>query len=619
MRTKKSLSMGFVAILVLSMAIFMVPTGLSSYENNPAPAIWLDPSFTDTLERCEEFTVSIVVNTTGGDPLNGGSMYLWEYNLYWNTSWLDLVSYTPVITAKPDIYLGWGNDIAYINNIMNTTKGEHWYAVSAQAPASAYVGVHWLCNYTFHVIDAPIEPASAYTGDFDFHLEALSDYDLVDIVPSGDWVIGQYRIHPIEAPKPKLVIKPKKTHGVCGEKFNITIEIYDLVKEWNLWGWEAQLTYDDAYLCPTASYEGPFLPSFVVQPSANTSYINILNHTADTILTAGSFNDANHTAPECKGTYGIVSILEFNASVQTIAPEVVATDFTLHDIKLAGVYPNGTEYAIEYLAPENATYNVPYKVVGWFLDCYTDPVRKKVVNGTTDYIGLGLNATADSYETQDLVILHAYLEYNFQPETGKIVMFEVYGPNRTISIIRTAITNCTGVATIEFTIPNIPAAFGHWVCYQAAQVKIYQKPEDWLFWKVGWIIEITNVDVVPGEGGWEDPTGPTKCEYIKIVVSYKTISFMPCDVLFTVVVLDELLDPIQEETWWIWVEPTYPVLCSERNDTTTIESHIPCFAHAGFATVYVNAFTNFPMLCGCPYCPEATAIFYIVASICPCP
>ena len=348
-------SIAIVGAALWSMAILMVPAGHAGYTPHPAPALWMDPNSTVNLNKCDNFTVSIVVNTTGGGPLN--NMYLWEYELYWNTSWLSVDSYTPVITAKPDIYLGWGDNIVYIKNDLNETyeptRGRHWYAVSANAPAQGYVGVHWLCNYTFHVEEQPYEPAPAYTGDFDFHLEALSDFDLEDIVEAGDWVIGTFQLLSVPLPPPELKVKPKEVHGVCGENFNITIEINHLDASLNMCRWNATLSYNTTMLDAEASFEGPFLDGF-----GNANYTDVINDTLGTVYTTGFFVGLPDTPPN--GT-GVLAFIEFNASWQyTVPPRFPPVTCSL------GLYNNNTVSCANLTINNtviNATYTAPYKTI----------------------------------------------------------------------------------------------------------------------------------------------------------------------------------------------------------------------------------------------------------------
>lgn len=157
--------------------------------------IWLEPSFTGNLHKSDNFTVSIVVNITAPTRGGGNGMYMWEYNLTWETDWLSLVDHDPVIySGVNDIILGWHTN--YYIATDDVGANYHWYAVSALSPAPAFTGVVWLCNYTFHVEDQPYEPEPAYTGEFSFHLEAIADDKVQDIINPDDWVIGTFRIQP---------------------------------------------------------------------------------------------------------------------------------------------------------------------------------------------------------------------------------------------------------------------------------------------------------------------------------------------------------------------------------------------------------------------------------------
>ena len=169
---------------------------IGTFRIQPAQALWLEPSFTDNLNKCEEFSVSLMVNITEPTPGGGRGLYMWEYELYWNTSWLSLVDHDPVIySGVNDIILGWHAN--YYIAADDVGAHYHWYAVCALYPAPAFTGVTWLCNYTFHVEEQPYQPQPAYTGQFDFHLEALADDEFGDYIPEDtDWVIGTFRIQP---------------------------------------------------------------------------------------------------------------------------------------------------------------------------------------------------------------------------------------------------------------------------------------------------------------------------------------------------------------------------------------------------------------------------------------
>lgn len=615
MYSKKLLSIGFIALLVLSTAMVTVtanPWDTVVDDPHAANAIWVDPNSyltsleLDTLAESNTFTVDVLINVSVSSPLLG--LYGFEYKLSWDESLIDVVDIQYHAPA------GWTSvfEVANYTRDFNSIPGKnetHVLSLTTLAGA-AFQGVMSLCTYVFHVETSVFEPSPNTIGTLDIWEDILVDkYQASEIAHSTD--DGDYRICAIPIPSPELAINPPKVQGVCGEPFNITIDIRKVVAQHDFWGWEAKVSFNTTHLTALNSYEGPFLPSF--QGPNGTYYINIINNTVGIILTGGGFL-GNHTAPTSVAAWRTLAILEFNASFQTIAPDIQSSLIELYDVKLVGRYPNGTLYDIEHTVVHGATYNVPYKTVGWSLDSFTDHFRKKC---WTPFIGEGINVTADAYEPQDLVILYAYLQYNFEPEAYKLVSFEIHGPANpyyNITIIRTAWTNASGIAMINFTIPGsgIPnwqeMVFGKWSEYEAAQVKIYEKPHDWLWFEVGWIVETLDVTVLP-------PEGAKKSEMIEITVVFKNIMMIPKWVLFTVVVYDELLDPIQWDAWWVLAAPaTYAHNPIPTYNSTVVFSHIVDYAHVGTATVYVNAFTDFPSLCGCPYCPEITTTFFVLAT-----
>jgi len=91
-----------------------------------------------------------------------------------------------------------------------------------------------------------------------------------------------------------------------------------------------------------------------------------------------------------------------------------------------------------------------------------------------------------------------------KPISDKIVAFEVHGPPnplKNITVIRTAMTNASGVATINFRIPwpdenPETIVLGLWIAY--ACVGIYEeKVEDTLAFMVGFTVAVT--DIVPSK------------------------------------------------------------------------------------------------------------------------
>jgi hypothetical protein len=595
MNIKKVLSIGFIAMILLSMTAVTIPiTGAV-----PADAIWVEPADSGNKNLGDSFTVAVMVNIT--------NMYGFEYKFGWDDTVLSLTSYDPHGDNTPggDMPAGWAS--SFVAKDDTTVSGRHWYGVSALS-GTAFTGVYSLAEYTFQVIDQPALPDPDYVGVLDIYDDKLVD-DAAALIPhtTGD---GAYTVPSVVPPLPDLKLKPAPLiEGVYGETFNITLEIEGLFAAYDLCGWEAKISYNTTVLDGLNSYEGSFLPGFA--GVNGTYYVNVINDTVGVIHTAGLFL-GNHTQPAGSG---VLAILEFNATKLFEVPTEGSPPFDfpidLYDTKLS----NCATDPINHTAFDTV-YRAPYQTLGWSLDCYTDNFRKKCF---TPFIGLGPNATADAFEPHDMVILYSYLSYNEWPQQNWLVSFEIYGPVNpyfNFTLFRTAVTNASGVATINFTIPwpcenAEEIIFGKWTCIQYAQVKdpwagegedYSARPFDILMWDVGWIIEIVSVEVAP------DPVAP--CQTLNITVFYKNIMSIEKCVVFAVSIYDDLLDPIGSAVDCMCAPPGE--YCNPYYGSFTLYIHIPKWAHVGpRSQVFVNAYTALPTAGGCIYCPEGSTTFTI--------
>jgi len=620
---KKVLSIGIVAMLLLTTVMLAIPTRAKVIPPGKEYTVYTKPPTVNgtAVGLGNTFVVELWANTSlfaGGPP---PGCFAYAYWFQWNDTLLKLESWSvfpPVDKWTLGIFTG--DDSLKDVNPNNGKNDTHSYGVSALGVPAAWMDDRKIASYTFRVMYEPVPPEPTMSCNLHIVDKGFADVNGANR-PPGDLEDGLYTIYVGAIKKPHLEVKDTRDEDHTIErcdfpldsKFNVTIGIKMLHTALNLRAWEVKLKFDTTLLNVSTVYNGTFLELFAPM---GVYYVNVTYedlgyvHIAGTML--GSPTSEPGTSPPMPSgpAEGDLAFVEFLVTNVSVAPAMYQCDIGLYDIKLV----NSTDQPILYDPAVNLTYYACYTTLGWYLDCTTDSFRKKC---ETPWVGKGPNVTADAYEPQDLVILYAYLEYNQEPEAYKMVTFEIHGPVNSvenITIFRTAWTNDSGIATINFTIPGsgLPNWYemvhGKWTCYQAAQVKIYQKPTDWLWFEVGWIVEILNVTV-----GVPHPEGVEKNEWINITIWYKNIMMIEKWVLFTITVLDELLDPIQTETKGIWVDPaTYAHNPIPTYGFIVIDSLIPDYAHVGLATVYVNAFTDLPMNCGCPYCPEVTATFWII-------
>ena len=606
MHKNKLLSIGFVILLVLGLTAVITPASGQPPNYNQPNQMWVEPTNAGTYHKGDSFSVEVKLNVTTVN-MGGTGLMAFEYKLQWNST---LLTGTSRVKCNPATDLGWG---AYFEAKDALTAGQYWHGVSGLAdPATTpFMGVVTLATVNF---DVEYQPYLPFETDINGTL-AIADPKLGDDIPSTilpitDIFDGWYIIEAITVQPPKIKTLPAVVQGVLGVQFNVSIRIEDLHPGFDLCGWEAKLTYDTNLLDALNSYEGPFLPS-TAGPNG-TFYVNQINDTIGVVHSAGLFL-GGHTAPSGSG---VVSIIEFNATYEYTSPPLNPGDpgtyciMNLTDVVLVNCATNPINYTIT-----GATrYKAPYKTLGWSLDCYTSIYRKFC---ETTVIGTGWNESADAYAPLDQVVIYSELTYNQWPEQNKMVMFEIHSPEDDIIIYRQAITNASGIATINFTIPwpcegafpnktNREAIFGKWWCLQKAQMKLGETPNDTLWFEVGWIVELLEAEVT------SSPV-PVACGTIEISVTLKMIMQIEKWVVLTFTVYDELLDPIGSTITGFWVPAAE--WCHPETSVWTdlnITLHVPKWAHVGpGAVVYINALTDLPSNCGCPYCPEISVGFTI--------
>jgi len=224
------------------------------------------------------------------------------------------------------------------------------------------------------------------------------------------------------------------------------------------------------------------------------------------------------------------------------------------------------------------------------------------------YSGRGLNQSSDAFVPNEKVVLYANATYNLSPIEGIIVAFEIKGPPNPISnvvIVRTALTNTTGIATVNFTIPSEDPetrVFGMWSASSRAEIAGRIIVDDLIF-EVGWLIEIIslatlNIDLQP-------QIDFMKGTNLTAILTLRSISMKPRNVTFVVGLIGPGGHLLNTDT-----RTDFEI--NSGNSSIYMTLKIPQWAATGNATIYSGAFTMLPSLGGVSYCPEVTASFEII-------
>jgi len=223
------------------------------------------------------------------------------------------------------------------------------------------------------------------------------------------------------------------------------------------------------------------------------------------------------------------------------------------------------------------------------------------------YSGKGPNMPSDAFGLQDIVILYALVTYNEAPIQNLPVAFNVKTPSNT-SFSVTARTNSTGIATVDFAIPqkcvNASEAFGKW--FALAKALIESKAfEDTLTFKVDWIVKLISVRAIDqnltyranfGIGG--DVGLEISLTSVAMIVKSATIAIVIQDELNVHVNFSEIRD--------------FKVTPNEKLVFLYSKLSIPKYAFVGKANAIVSAFTAPVNESGVPYCPAVSTGFFIV-------
>jgi hypothetical protein len=316
-RINKALSVGLVALLLMSMVITVV---------NAVPVTKLCVDI-PCWNGYDPFLVNI--NVTDVEDL-----YSFEFKLAWNKTLLDLVAVN--ITSPEE----WNtNYVVFRNETMqnyNGTHGRYWLNMSALAPAPSFNGSTILVKLTFDVIGAPAFPDPDILAHLDLYDTNLTDSQGSMIVHE---VYDGYYLLPTLCPCfPELRVWPYAL-PVFGENFTIDVEVTTF-PQFYLTDWKAKLGYNTTLLDVLEVEEGPFLKIF---READRRYftVNVNEEEAYVNMTGGIWGTCNRPS----GSGALAKVI-FNVTYEAQCGEDATCVLDLYDTNLTDSWTSPLSHSV---------------------------------------------------------------------------------------------------------------------------------------------------------------------------------------------------------------------------------------------------------------------------------
>ena len=226
------------------------------------------------------------------------------------------------------------------------------------------------------------------------------------------------------------------------------------------------------------------------------------------------------------------------------------------------------------------------------------PQQLTKIDVFTNKGGIGPDAPSGPFGPQELVQLCAYVAYNGGFEANENVAFTVISPNDTVIAVRTALTNSTGYASVNYVTPNIGSSnFGIWTV--VASVEVNQViVTDKVTFEYNYLVNVI-------DNGITLPASAARGSTITISVSIQNLQNISLTSTLTITIYDQNDVPI-------YTSITNNINAAD-GATVKVTFTIPTYAFVGEATVYVNILTANPTSGGVPLCPETTANFQILS------
>jgi len=601
---KKGISISLAAMLLIGMAAIFPVKAVT-------PGLYIDPAastfYTNTKFVGDTFTVNInVADVT--------SMYAYEFRLKIEYAKINLTS-----AVRPAGHFMEPSDIGNqfvavwkIKESQDATYTIAHFGFTLLAPEVAKTGSGLLVTLTFKIMVAPTDPLLPITSLIDLYDTKLADDNadpIVHTVGDGTYEYIYYYVPPEPIhylsviPDTKTFLAGAPIVGTANAFFDVYIDINDLNYAFWVIGIEFKLGYDPTLIDLVSIDVDPWLESFgdifLVPVFEGPNYI----HTAVVLLPHSSppsvWNNPISTTQPFPSSGHLVK-LAFELIHQEAYPWYDESPLDLYDAK----YANVTGYSVPSTHDNvDGLVKINGFVVGRQIDMYTQYPGP--------YGGQGPHLPSDMFWPQKQVELWANVTYNLWPEQNKIVAFEIHNPQGEIVDIITAISDENGVAHTSYRIPwpcfNTSALFGIWTVIATVDIACVVVNDTMQF----------HFDYMVGQW-WKvttDKPSYAHGETVHVIVDYGTYAIQHYPVLFTAVMHDELNYPVSKEyKSTVLGDLNMQLWCQYDNGTVIFDLPIYKYAHAGVATIRINALSDFPWFAGSAWCPETSITVAILPS-----
>lgn len=572
----------------------------------PSPTIKVSPNenlFNDNTQHYIDttFTDDITVDISAAWGLNSVSTHL-----SYDSTLLEItdVDFTGTVWGTTD----------FVNDPGDLT-------VTVSDPTSIPGGTVIIAHVTFKILkQGEVPPLPA--GSFDSTALDLNNYALTN--PTGPITPvneddGYVRVVAFLFLEPPQLIVSDASMGpglALGQRFNVTVTLSDLSDGWRLLGLQFRLSYPADLIEPVEAYEGTFLPYWASQQEGSLGTFWQVYFEPDggygPHVLVGDMIFPNGTGmwnpPPPEGT-GIVAIITFEVIFQSYGEgdrtgaldiiEQLAIGLDNYDVQ--NIVP------VPMKDPVNGTYTIMAQPQGRMIDLYGGAINSNLVtlvDGAfpAPYGGQGLDKDMDLVMDQSLVNLFASVTYNYYGVPGKMVGFQIIGPDGETYANLFALTDENGIAHIQFRMPwPGEEYFGIWTVKASVSVAD-ETITDTLRFMYNWLVEVKYVEI--DEGTLNAPQYK-HLEDLQIHIGYASYAQQTYNLLLKVHLSDELMVVIGRTSQGITIGqgPTDDIV-EKQYGPINLEMTIPKWAYAGSATLHANMFSDEPSAGGAPVTPE---------------